>query len=121
MLLEAVVGAEADVDDETARCGPVEEQRRAPRHDGAGAAGHVEHGELEAEGPFAQRGEGGRVEDADPVAREGLRQIHAWYTSYFAEAVAKMRAIDEGGSSLLDNTLLLYSSYMADGGEGRHK
>lgn len=32
-----------------------------------------------------------------------------------------MRAIDEGGSSLLDNTLLLlYTSYMADGGHGTH-
>jgi hypothetical protein len=65
-------------------------------------------------------GNAARVEDADPVAREGCRQIHAWYTSYFAEAVAKMRAIDEGGSSLLDNTVLLYTSYMADGGHGRN-
>jgi hypothetical protein len=64
-------------------------------------------------------GNAARVEDADPVAREGCRQIHAWYTSYFAEAVAKMRAIDEGGSSLLDNTILLYTSYMADGGHSR--
>jgi hypothetical protein len=64
-------------------------------------------------------GNAGRVEDADPVAREGLRQIHAWYTQFFAEAVAKMRAIDEGGSSLLSNTMLLYTSYMADGGHGR--
>ena len=31
-----------------------------------------------------------------------------------------MREIDEGGSSLLDNTLLLYTSYMADGGHGTH-
>jgi len=30
-----------------------------------------------------------------------------------------MRAIDVGGSSLLDNTVLLYTSYMADGGHGR--
>ena len=33
--------------------------------------------------------------------------------------VRKMKAIDEGGSSLLDNSLLLYTSYMADGGHGR--
>lgn len=64
-------------------------------------------------------GNAGRVEDADPVAREGCRQIHAWYTTYFAEAIAKLRSIDEGGTSLLDNTLLIYSSYMADGGHGR--
>jgi hypothetical protein len=30
-----------------------------------------------------------------------------------------MKAIDEGGSSLLDNSMLLYTSYMADGGHGR--
>jgi len=64
-------------------------------------------------------GNAARVEDADPVAREGCRQIHAWYTQFFAEVVAKMRAIDEGGTSLLDNSVLLYTSYMADGGHGR--
>lgn len=60
-----------------------------------------------------------RVEDADPIAREACRQIHAWYTSLFAEMVRKMKSIDEGGSSLLDNTLLLNTSYMADGNHGR--
>ena len=28
-----------------------------------------------------------RVEDADPIAREACRQIHAWYTELFAEMV----------------------------------
>lgn len=65
------------------------------------------------------QGNAGRVEDADPIAREACRQIHAWYTSLFAETVRKMKSIDEGGSSLLDNTMLLYTSYMADGGHGR--
>ena len=65
------------------------------------------------------QGNAGRVEDADPIAREACRQIHAWYTSLFAETVRKMKGIDEGGSSLLDNTMLLYTSYMADGGHGR--
>jgi len=27
-----------------------------------------------------------------------------------------MKAIDEGGSTLLDNSMILYTSYMADGG-----
>ena len=65
-----------------------------------------------------QGNQGGQPENADPIAREALRQIHAWYTGLFAEAVRKMKAIDEGGSSLLDNTLLMYTSYMADGGHG---
>lgn len=65
------------------------------------------------------QGNAGRVEDADPIAREALRQIHAWYTEAFAEMIVKMKAIDEGGSSLLDNSMILYTSYMADGGHGR--
>jgi hypothetical protein len=65
------------------------------------------------------QGNAGRVEDADPIAREACRQMHAWYTSLFAEMVRKMKSIDEGGSTLLDNTMLLYTSYMADGGHGR--
>ena len=60
-----------------------------------------------------------RPEDADPIAREACRQIHAWYTQLFAETIRKMQEIDEGGSSLLDNSVLLYTSYMADGGHGR--
>jgi hypothetical protein len=65
------------------------------------------------------QGNSGRPEDADPIAREALRQIHAWYTTVFAEMAKKMKNIDEGGSSLLDNSMLLYTSYMADGGHGR--
>ena len=61
-----------------------------------------------------------RVEDADPIAREACRQIHAFYTRLFGEMVRKMKGIDEGGSSLLDNSMLLYTSYMADGGHGTH-
>jgi hypothetical protein len=65
------------------------------------------------------QGNAGRPEDADPIAREACRQMHEWYTELFAEMVRKMKTIDEGGSSLLDNTMLLYTSYMADGGHGR--
>jgi hypothetical protein len=65
------------------------------------------------------QGNAARVDLADPIAREACRQIHAWYTELFAETVRKMKAIDEGGSSLLDNTMLLYTSYMADGGHGQ--
>jgi hypothetical protein len=65
------------------------------------------------------QGNAGRPEDADPIAREACRQIHAWYTGLFAEMVRRMKDIDEGGSSLLDNSMILYTSYMADGGHGR--
>jgi hypothetical protein len=65
------------------------------------------------------QGNAAKIEDTDPIAREACRQIHAWYTALFAQMVGKMKSIDEGGSTLLDNTLLLYTSYMADGGHGR--
>ncbi len=64
------------------------------------------------------QGNAARVDEADPIAREACRQIHAWYTALFAETVKKMKEIDEGGSTLLDNSMLLYTSYMADGGHG---
>jgi Protein of unknown function (DUF1552) len=67
------------------------------------------------------QGNAGRVEDADPIAREACRQIHEWYTRLFAEMVVKMKAIDEGGSTLLDNSMILYTSYMADGGHGTNE
>lgn len=57
-------------------------------------------------------------EDSDPIAREACRQMHAWYTGLFAETVAKMKAIDEGGHSLLSNCLVLYTSYMSHGNHG---
>ncbi len=60
------------------------------------------------------------VSKADPLSREACRQIHEWYSVQFAKVLSKMRAIDEAGTSLLDNTMLLYTSYMADGGHGTH-
>jgi len=65
------------------------------------------------------QGNAAKVDQADPISREACRQIHTWYTGMFAEMVRKMKAIDDGGVSLLDNTMLLYTSYMADGGHGR--
>jgi len=82
---------------------------------GVVTVGHEHHAHT-----LEHHGNAGCVEDADPVVREGLRQIHPWYTQLFAEAIAQMKAIGEGGTSLLDNTLLMDTSYMADGGHGRH-
>jgi hypothetical protein len=61
----------------------------------------------------------GNQDQLNPIAREGCRQIHAWYTSQFAYMLEKMAAIDEGGSTLLDNSMILYTSYMANGGHGQ--
>jgi hypothetical protein len=65
------------------------------------------------------QGNAGRVEDADPIAREACRQIHEWYTLLFAEMVRKLKDVQECGAPLLDHCQLLYTSYMADGGHGR--
>ncbi len=55
----------------------------------------------------------------DPIAREACRQVSAWFVSNFERMVSKMKAIDEGEGTLLDNTMLLFTSYMADGGHHR--
>jgi len=65
------------------------------------------------------QGNADKPEHADPIAREACRQIHAWYTGLFGEMIRNMKAIDEGGSTLLDNCMMLYTSYMADGGHGK--
>ncbi len=58
------------------------------------------------------------ISKADPLSREACRQIHEWYSLQFAKVLTKMRAIDEAGSSLLDHSQVLYTSYMANGGHG---
>ena len=65
------------------------------------------------------QGNARRVEDADPISREACRQINTWYATFISEAISKMAAIDDGGTSLLDNSQVLYTSYMADGGHKR--
>jgi len=62
----------------------------------------------------------GHPDKRDPIAREACRQIHEWQTGLFAKMLRKMKDIDEGGSSLLDNSMLLYTSYMSNGGHGKH-
>jgi hypothetical protein len=87
--------------------------------DGAWFPGVVTVGSERHCHTLEHQGNAGRPEDADPIAREACRQIHAWYTSLFAEMVRKMKSIDEGGgTTLLDNTMLLYTSYMANGNHG---
>ena len=56
---------------------------------------------------------------SDPISREACRQASQWFVGNFARTVEKMKAIDEGGTSLLSNTMTLFTSYMADGGHHR--
>jgi hypothetical protein len=86
--------------------------------DGAMFPGVVTVGYEHHAHTLEHQGNGG-PDQINPIAREGCRQIHAWYTKQFAYMVEKMAAIDEGGSTLLDNSMLLYTSYMANGGHGQ--
>ncbi len=74
-------------------------------------------GELQAHA-LEHNGNAPRGQRPNPVAREGCRQIHVWYTQLFTEMIAKLQRIREGDATLLDNCLILYTSYMADGGHG---
>ena len=64
------------------------------------------------------QGNANPITKADPLSREACRQIHEWYTVQFEKMLSKMRAIDEIGNSLLDNSMVMYTSYMANGGHG---
>ncbi|MCM8535441.1 MAG: DUF1552 domain-containing protein [Lentisphaeraceae bacterium] len=88
--------------------------------DGAQFPGVVTVGYETHAHTLEHQGNARRVEDADPISREGCRQIHEWYTKLFGRMALKMKMIDEGGSSLLDNTMMLYTSYMSNGGHGRN-
>ena len=64
----------------------------------------------------------GRAVDAFTLYWGLVPAAFSWVTvltSMFGEMVKRMKSIDEGGSTLLDNTMLLYTSYMADGGHGK--
>lgn len=67
---------------------------------------------LEHQSSAQRVGNASRFEHSDPIAREAIRQVYEWYVGLFAELVVKLKSIDEGGSSLLDNCVLLYTSYM---------
>ena len=42
-------------------------------------------------------------------------KISRWFSSQYAYLLQKMKAIDEGGSTLLDNSILLYACELRDG------
>jgi hypothetical protein len=56
----------------------------------------------------------------DPGKLESIRRINAWQTERIAELVGKLAGIDEGGSSLLDNSLVYFTSEFGDGDDHYH-
>jgi hypothetical protein len=53
--------------------------------------------------------------DADLVARDKLTKIYTWYADRFAYLLGKLDAIPEGNGTLLDNTLVVWSSEIGKG------
>jgi uncharacterized protein DUF1552 len=51
----------------------------------------------------------------EPGAVREYTTVSRWYIEQFAWLIEKMKVIDEGNGSLLDNTVLLYGSEMKDG------
>ena len=65
----------------------------------------------------------GKTEDDDGInswknvaqKRDMYNAVTAWHHRQFAYMIGKMKDIDEGNGTLLDNTLLLYGSSLGDG------
>ena len=51
----------------------------------------------------------------DPRAVAEYTTVSRWYIQQFGYLLEKMRGVDEGDGSLLDNTIVLYGSEMKDG------
>jgi hypothetical protein len=53
--------------------------------------------------------------DRDLAATDKLRRITTWYASQFAYLIERLRAIPDGDGTLLDNTVVLWTSEVAKG------
>lgn len=51
----------------------------------------------------------------DPASVEKLIQINTWYAERLAEFLTRLQQIDEGGTTLLDNTLVCWGSELGKG------
>ncbi|MES1206626.1 MAG: DUF1552 domain-containing protein, partial [Pseudomonadota bacterium] len=50
------------------------------------------------------------------MIRQDLTNVHTWYAQQFAYMIGKMKAIQEGAGTLLDNTLLFWTNELGIGG-----
>jgi hypothetical protein len=53
--------------------------------------------------------------DTGATARGQMVQIHAWHSAEVAYLLGKLKAIQEGDSTLLDNSLIVWGNELADG------
>jgi hypothetical protein len=57
----------------------------------------------------------------DPVLMEKVAQINCYHVEQFAVWVARLKAIPEGDSTLLDNSMIVYGAGLADGNRHTHE
>ena len=57
----------------------------------------------------------------DPVLMEKVTQINTYHVKQFAGWVEKLKSIQEGDGSLLDNCMLVYGAGLADGNRHNHE
>ncbi|PHR85965.1 MAG: hypothetical protein COA78_38485 [Blastopirellula sp.] len=56
----------------------------------------------------------------DIKVRDQYERIGTWHVEQFAYLVDKMRSLDEGGKSLLENSMLMFGSSLKDGNRHDH-
>ena len=56
------------------------------------------------------------METAKTIRRD-LTKIHNWYAQQFAYMLGKLKAIDEGNGTLLDNMLMFWTNELGEGGK----
>jgi hypothetical protein len=57
----------------------------------------------------------------DPGMMEKVAQINAYHMQQFAAWMAKMKAVQEGDGTLLDNSMIVYGSGISDGDAHNHE
>ncbi|MEA2697341.1 MAG: hypothetical protein QOI66_1612 [Myxococcales bacterium] len=53
--------------------------------------------------------------DTSATARAQMTQMHNWYSGELAYLLDKLKAVQEAGSTLLDNTMVVWGNELADG------
>ena len=53
----------------------------------------------------------------DPRVRDQYERIGTWHVEQLAYLLERMKGLDEGGSSLLDNSMVMFGSSLKDGNE----
>jgi hypothetical protein len=57
----------------------------------------------------------------DPVMMEKVAQINTYHVRQFAAWIEKLKSIQEGDSTLLDNSMIVYGAGLSDGNRHLHE